>query len=180
MLQNVSLLLLIVGFEFLTGARRLGRGYYSNRLLQSEGENALGGELDVGLFARCLHAGTSASSGSCADCGAFASTENSAEDGTRCGSNTNLRSSVFASRACLLFKVIGFDVVPLISNFNSVELQFEQGFACELARRLSCDYVSFDIVVSGNGNLAINGNGRIKCCVESVAGLRGGAVDSIN
>src|SRR6185437_3212840 len=113
MLQNFSLLLLIVGFELLTAACGLGRGYYSNRLLQREGEDALRCELDIGLFACRLNAATSASSGDRTDCRAFASAENSAEDGARSRSNANLGCSVLAARSSFLLAVIGFDVVPL-------------------------------------------------------------------
>src|SRR5689334_1056458 len=97
MLQNLSLLLLIVGFELLTAACGLGRGYYSNRLLQREGQDALGSKLDVGLFACGLNAATSASSGDRTDRRAFTSAENSAEDGARSRPNANLGCCVLAA-----------------------------------------------------------------------------------
>jgi len=147
---------LIIGFELLTRARRLARGYYSNRLLQREGQDAFGREFDIGLFAGRLNAAASAGSSNRSDCRTFAAAENSTENGASRGSDSNLGGSILAARSGFLLEVIGFNVVPLVTHLDSVELQFEQRSACKLARSLRSDNVSFNVVVRRNGNFAIH------------------------
>ena len=128
LLQVLSLLFLLrlIGcFQFLTGSRRLSRGYYSNRLLQCEGQDPFGRELDVGFLAGRLNPATRARTGNAANGGAFAAAKNSAKNCARHCSTANFGSGILAARSGFLLEVVGLDVIPAVPNFDSVQLQLE-------------------------------------------------------